>query len=168
MLRRAVVGHAVSVALLTFSISLADPPKYGKVELYHPPGTGFSITNYINGPDTVSVVSNESVCVVRTPTQFLNKLHLTSSSSGSSDVLSVTVDTEWTQSGGIWCCWTEKKCEATRCSFDPAFPDQGCQEYGAGCEEVEVHCTGPWVNCPAGTTPGGPYIEILRIGSPLP
>ncbi len=28
------------------------------------------------GADTLSVVSNESVCVVRAPTQFISKLHL--------------------------------------------------------------------------------------------
>jgi hypothetical protein len=47
------------VLVLSSKFSLADPPKYGKVELYHPTGTGFSITNYTNGADSLSVVTNE-------------------------------------------------------------------------------------------------------------
>jgi hypothetical protein len=167
MSRHAAAVKVISVALLSFSITLADPPKYGPVELFHPAGTGFSMTNLTSGPNTVSVVSNESVYVVRTPTQVLNKLHMTSSSSSSADLLSMTVDTGWTMNGEIWCCWTESKCEATRCSYDPEIPDR-CQQYGAGCEELEVICSGGWTNCPPGTRPDGPYTEILKIGSPLP
>jgi hypothetical protein len=156
------------VLVLSSKFSLADPPKYGKVELYHPTGTGFSITNYTNGADSLSVVTNESMLIVRIPTVHLSRLHLTSSSTGTADLLTSTVDTAWTQGGTIWCCWTEQKCKPSECYLNIYYPDAGCLTGGAGCEEVTVVCSGGWTSCPVGTNPGGPDVNILRTGSPLP